>query len=354
METKRDFRPRHRTPQGRKPVTRQITDLSMLEVLHRLGPQTAQALFQLVSPLFTSYRAFLKRMEQLRQLEQTDYGGPLLFYPPQQCRGAITPERNHMVLDVTPRGERLLKNAAFWREHHPTTNGQEWKHDFMGGTITASIYLAIKQHPERYRFRFEDEVVAKIGCRAFPVPAYQYTTTNGEEKWRQQALIRPDGFFAIEYLPEKVTRIFLREENCGTEPYRSDNTERKSYKHSILAYHAFLSDGNLRRKYFGDARVAVLNTFTTQTAMRSAMEVHSELLGSEGSYMLYNVWDAFGDFFRPPPPRPDLFHQPWQRVGQPPRLISRATQPEPQTVLSPLQPAHPDTRLRVKVAAARR
>ena len=60
---------------------------------------------------------------------------------------------------------------------------------------------------------------------------------------------------------------------------------------------------------------------------------------TQGTYMLYNVWDAFGDFFRPPPPRPGLFYEPWQRVGQPPRHISQAAQAEPKPVLSPLQPA---------------
>jgi hypothetical protein len=151
-----------------------------------------------------------------------------------------------------------------------------------------------------------------------------------------------------------VTRIFLKEENCGTEPYRSDNTERKSYKHSILQYHAFLSDGGLRRKYFGDAKIGVLNTFTSQTAMRSAMDVHQEELGSKGTYMLYNVWDAFGDFFRPPAPRPELFYDPWQRVGQPARLISQATQAEAQPVRSPLQPAYSDSCVQPELAHRRR
>ena len=353
MDAKRYFRPRHVTPPGREHVTRQITDLSILDVPHRFGPQTVTAVFQIVSPLYKSYRAFLKRVELLRQLENTDYGGPLLFYPPQQCRGALNPERNHMVIDVTPRGERLLKNAGLFREHRPVTSGQEWKHDFMGGTITASIYLPIKAKPERYRFGYEDEVIATLGCRAFQVPSYRYKAQNGEEKWREGAVIRPDGFFSIEYLPDRVTRIFLKEENCGTEPYRSDNTERKSYKQSILAYHALLSDSELRRRYFGDVKIGVLNTFTTPAAMRSAMEVHKEELGTKGTYMLYNVWDVFGDFFKPPPPRPDLFHEPWQRVGQPPFYISRANKPEPRSVPAPLQPSYPATRLQQNPVHAR-
>jgi len=119
-------------------------------------------------------------------------------------------------------------------------------------------------------------------------------------------------------------RIFLVEADCRTEPYRSDNIQRKSHKHNILSYHALLSKGESRRPYFGDARIGVLNVFSYQSAMESAMEVHEELLGDKGVYMLYGVWDAFGDFFRPPPPRPDLFLKSWQRVGQQPAFISKA------------------------------
>jgi hypothetical protein len=50
----------------------------------------------------------------------------------------------------------------------------------------------------------------------------------------------------------------------------------------------------------------VLNVFPHPRTMQSAMEVHEELLGNKGNFMLYQTWDAFGDYFRPPPPRPDL------------------------------------------------
>ena len=83
--------------------------------------------------------------------------------------------------------------------------------------------------------------------------------------------------------------------------------------------------GESRRPYFGDdARTGVLNVFSHPRAMQSAMEVHEEILGNMGVFMLYGVWEAFGDFFRPPPPRPDLFLKSWQRVGQPPFFISIA------------------------------
>jgi hypothetical protein len=54
------------------------------------------------------------------------------------------------------------------------------------------------------------------------------------------------------------------------------------------------------------------------------MQVHNEEIGEQGKYMLYQSWETFGDFFRPPPPRPDLFINSWKRVEQPPAFVSKA------------------------------
>jgi hypothetical protein len=206
--------------------------------------------------------------------------------------------------------------------YNPTTNSHEWKHDFMAGTIIASIAIAAKT--SQCRFLYPDEVLADIdGRRSFPVPAYSYTAQTGHRKTRDDAVLRPDGFFALRF-ENGIKRICLLEADCRTEPYRSDNLQRKSHKHTILAYHSLVSKAENRRPYFGDARLAVLNVFTHPRAMESAMKVHEELLGNMGLFMLYQTWEAFGDFFRPPPPRPDLFLGAWNRVGQPPVCISNA------------------------------
>jgi hypothetical protein len=302
-----------------KHVTRQPSDLSILEVLHRLGPQTTEALFQLLYPLYTHKRSLLYRLALLRNEENSDYEGPLLFYPDQQRRGATMPDNNYLVYDVLPRGLRFLKNAMLFREHHPTTKGYEWKHDFMVATITASIAIGAKG---RCEFIYPDEVLKDVP-RAFPVPPYQYTSEKREQRTRHDAIIRPDGFFALRY-ENGLKRVFLMEADCRTEPYRSDNVQRKSHKHNILSYNALLSNRDIRRKLFGDARVGVLNVFTHPRAMQSAMELQKELLGDKASFMLYNVWDAFGDFFRPPPPRRELLTREWLRVENSPFLIDRA------------------------------
>jgi hypothetical protein len=332
----RTFRHRHKTPIGTGRVIRQPADLLIVEAAHRFGHQTTTALFQALHPLYTSYRAFQHRVELLRQLENSEYGGPLLYAPSQQVR-AVRPDSNHLVIGITQRGERLLKNAGRWREHHPKTKNKEWKHDFMRSTIIASIAIAAKANG--CTFTYPDEVVADMDGRlSFEVPPYEYRMEkNNELRTKEDAMLRPDGFFALTY-ENRTKRIFIVEADCDTEPDRSDNTERKSHKHNILAYHALLSDGDLRRTYFGEAWVGVLNVFSVERAMTTAMDVHEEEIGSRGSYMLYQTWDSFGDFFRPPPPRPSLFLNSWQRVGRPPAFISKAPEAELQPRRSPLSP----------------
>jgi hypothetical protein len=324
-----------------KHVTRRPSDLAILEALHRLGPQTTDALYQLLYPLYTNRRSLLYRLADLRNQENSDYGGPLLFYPDQQRRGATMPDNNHMVYDLLPRGEKLLKIARLYREHHPTTNGYEWKHDFMVGTIIASIAIAIRADPAHYTLLYPDEVLADLGGRrSFPVPEYTYTTQAGHQAIRHDALLRPDGLFAIKYA-EGTKRIFLLEADCRTEPYRSDNLQRKSHKHTILSYYTLLTNRDIRRGYFKEARVGVLNVFSHPRAMQSAMELHQELVGNRGSFMLYQAWEAFGDYFRPPRPRPDLLLRSWHRVGQSPFFISQSIKAEPPSPVSSLSaPAH--------------
>jgi hypothetical protein len=346
MDTNRNFRHRHKTPVNGGRVTKQPTDLAIVEATHRFGDQTVQALFQILYPLYSNYHAFQVRVAQLRQLENTEYDGPLLHAPSQQTRGASRPDSNHLVVGDTIYGERLLKRAGLWREHHPKTKNKEWKHDFMRNTILSSVFIASKGSCE---FIYHDEVLADLYDKLpFAVPDYTYEREKGGNGTRSGAKLSPDGFFALRY-QGGTKRIFLIEADCDTEPDRSDNLERKSRKHNILSYDALFSDGDMRRKLFRDARVGVLNVFSVERAMRTAMEVHEKEIGSKGSYMLYASWEAFGDYFRPPPPRPDLFTDPWHRVGQPPAYISQATAAEPQSVLSPLQPAN----LRIRVSARR-
>ena len=91
-----------------------------------------------------------------------------------------------MVLDVLRRGERLLKNAGRFREHHPTTSGQEWKHDFMRATIISSVLIAAKAN--QCAFIYPDEVLAELdGTTAFAVPDYHYTTAKNEVSIRKGA-----------------------------------------------------------------------------------------------------------------------------------------------------------------------
>jgi hypothetical protein len=317
-------------PRGER-VTRQPNDLSILEVLHRLGPQTTEALYQLLHPLYRDKHSLLIRLRKLRHEEDaSDYGGPLIFYPSQQRRGATLPDNNLAVYHILPRGERLLKNAGLWREHHPTTNNREWKHDFMRSTIIASIALAAKAHG--CEFIHHDEVLAGLPL-PFAVPEYVYKTDNGKERIRSAAKLRPDGFFALKYA-NGVKRIFLVEADCGTEPNESDNIERKSHKHTTLSYHSLLSNDDLRRKLFGEARIGVLNVFATPRGMKGAMATHEKNIGNRGTFMLYTLWKAFGDYFRPPPPRLDLFTDAWHRVGQSSFFISQATGTRPQSVPS--------------------
>ena len=198
------------------------------------------------------------------------------------------PDNNPTVYDVLPRGEKLLKNAGLWRTHHPTTSGDQWRHDFMRNTIIATIYVAAKANG--VKFFYPDEILSTFQL-PFAVPNYTYLReSDGKPDTRSDAKLRPDGFFALQY-EDGIKRIFLVEADCHTEPLRTDE-RRKNHKHNILQYHALLKDLETRKPYFGHARIGVLNVFTHPEFMQSVMALHGELLGNAGSYQLYQSWTA--------------------------------------------------------------
>jgi len=297
-----------------KHVTREDADLAWFEAIHRLGHQTSEALYQVTRHIRRSHRAALYRMRDLRHEQWSDYGGPTLFYPLQQDR-TPRPDRNLNVYGITKLAVEALKEAGRFRECAPTTNHNEWKHDFMGACVSSSVYLAASARPDRYEFIFEDEIVSRLGgMKAFPI-SYSYTRKDGERTTRE-ATIRPDGLIGIRYLPSGEERILIREEDCRTERNDSDKPTVKNHKHSILQYSALLGNRELRQRYFGNVRVAVLNTFSSALKMRNVMDLLLKLSNGRGSnFLLYRTWPDFGDRFRPPAPDPTLFGEPWQRAG---------------------------------------
>ena len=85
-------------------------------------------------------------MRDLRHEEDSDYGGPTLLYPLQQER-ARRPDRNLNVYGVTKHAIEALKVSGRYREHAPTTNHNEWKHDFMGACVATSLYFGATRAP---------------------------------------------------------------------------------------------------------------------------------------------------------------------------------------------------------------
>jgi hypothetical protein len=297
-----------------KHITREEADLIWFEAIHRLGHQTSSALYELTKRLRRDKQRALHRMRDLRHEKDSDYGGPTLFYPLQQER-ARRPDRNLNVYGITKHAIEALKVSGRYREHTPTTNHNEWKHDFMGACVATSLYFGAREHPDRYEFIFEDEIVSSLGgVRKFRV-IYPFTARDGTTVTRD-AILRPDGFNGIRYLPTSEERIFIREEDCGTERNDSDDRTLKSHKHNLLQYAAFVGDGDNRRRLFSNARVAMLTTFSNPTKMRNVMKLLLELTEGRGSnFMLFQSWPTFGDRFRPSPPRLDLFTEPWARAG---------------------------------------
>lgn len=299
-----------------KHIIRDLADLDWFEMIHRIGPQTTSALYERTRDVRRSRQDALRRMRDLRHEDDSDWGGPTLAYPLQQTR-TWRPDKNLTVYDITKKAERALRDAGRFHEHAPTTNHNEWKHDFMGSSVAASIYLATLRSD--CQFIFHDEIVERLGAKTFGV-RYRFVRRDGSAAERE-AIIRPDGFFGIRY-PNGDERIFIREEDCATERNDTDAPDVKNHKHKMLQYSDFLGRGETRKRYFGDRRVVVLNTFSNPTKMRNVIGLLLDLSKGKGSnFILFRSWEAFGLTFQPPHPDLSLFGE-WERAGNPPLDIA--------------------------------
>jgi hypothetical protein len=296
-----------------KRVTLQEADLKWFKMIHRLGHQPGVNLFEETKDVRKNYTRALHRMRDLRHESNSVYGGRTLSYPLAQD-ATRRPDRNYTVYGLTAKAIELLKERGLYRENAPRTNHSQWKHDFFGASIATSIYFASMQ--AGCQFLYHDEIVDQLHTTTFEV-SYFYSQT------RYSALIRPDGFCGVRY-PNGEERIFIREEDCGTERIASDNRGVKSHKHTALAYIALLADRDTKARFLPFNRVVVLNSFSHTTKMKSAMKVVEDVTGGKGTnFMLYKSWETFGDRFRPPAFEPRIFTEPWLRAAQAPFDISR-------------------------------
>jgi hypothetical protein len=313
-------RRKRETPQSSgkrfKPTARALT---IMEKLHRHGPLPSSFLHAYCEREgFRSEGRTLDALTHLFNEDNTPHQGRYLERPWQQF-DTFDARYHELMYDVREPALAALDQHGRLFPNTPETASDHWKHDTFLAAVTASIELAVLLEPEKYEYIFHDEIVTRLGRFSFPI---------GEIN------LKPDRSFGIKYKATGGVRLFLIEADRSTEPNKVRKQNRKTHERAIDLYLKFIGQGEYKKYFPQGTRLMLIHIFASQAKMQHVRE-----MTGNSAFTLFQHWSNFSRYFIPPKPRLDLFTGPYQRAGQPDFYISQATQAEPQSVLSPLQPA---------------
>ena len=256
------------------------------------------------------------RLTDLFNEDRTPHGGPYLERPWQQF-DTYDARYQELVYDLAPAAERALRQHDLWNDYAQRPTGP-WKHRFMVASITSSIELATIAEPN-LRYISQEQILARAKAKLrYPVPFKNPRT--GKTETRD---LIPDALFGLEYRENRKLgyRFFLVEADRGTEPSRSSQFNRKSFERNLLQYRQYVGQGLYKEHLCLTAGMMVLNVTTSETTMRSMLELMGEIAPNGNSYMLFQFVEGFGQYFKPNAQILALASDGWRRTGMPDFLI---------------------------------
>lgn len=283
-----------------------LRDLMILETLQRHGPSTVQFFYEFTKHLAKDFSGLQERLTKL-----FDCG---YIRRPKQQWNTFHAEGNYIVYEITDKGLAVLPE----RPRVITRDGDHWKHDVALSFISQSIHLAVLQEPEKYEFIYPDEASDHLSF-ALDNSTLQSAADDLKIKLppNYKLNLTPDRIFGIRYKKSGVTRIFFLEFSRSKQTNKSKSLKKKTHHSMMLAYHAFIGKGAYRKWFTNNERAVVLHLFNSKGQMKNILEQINEVTKGT-NFMLFKTWNTFGEVFKPPAPKLDLFTEPWNRPGRPP------------------------------------
>jgi protein involved in plasmid replication-relaxation len=292
-------------------VTPQARDLLWFQKILEHGPLSTSFLHGFSKHIRRSEKRAKERLTDLFNEDNTPHGGPYLCRPHQQFR-TIDSRYNELIYDLTPASIAALKENGLWNEEKAKRSGP-WLHSYMVSCITASIELATLDRND-LAYIPQSRIIRRAGTTLrFPTKIMDPETNQTFTK----DLI-PDALFGLEYYHQgkKFYRFFLVEADRGTEPTTSKNFNRKSHLRNLAQYADYIGNGQYKQHLKLTSPLLVLNVCSDQTKRKKMIAVTRQALGGNGnSYMLFQLFEEFGQVFKPPKPHSEFMEKEWERAG---------------------------------------
>jgi len=295
-----------------KRVTPQERDLIWFQKILEHGSLSTSFLHGFSKHMRVSEKRAKERLTDLFNEDNTPHGGPYLCRPHQQFR-TIDSRHNELVYGLTPASVAALKDNGLWNEEKAKHSGP-WLHSYMVSCITASINLATLDRDD-LAYIPQSEILKRAGT------TLRYSTKIRDPKTKRTFTkdLIPDALFGLEYRYEgqKFYRFFLVEADRGTEPTTSKNFNRKSHLRNLAQYRDYIGNGQYKKHLKLTSPLLVLNVSADQTKLKKMISVTGQASGPKGnSYLLFQLFEEFGQAFKPPKPKDWFLEKAWDRGGQ--------------------------------------
>ncbi|MDQ0316419.1 replication-relaxation family protein [Amorphus orientalis] len=274
-------------------------DVEWMQFLNLHGPLSSEYLFQLTYDKAKNRDNFNKQILRL-------FDGQMIYKPIQQRATDPDTRNGHFhVYDLTEKGKAYLKAEGLWVDA-VRPSGNDWVHQFMISSITATIDIMCRRNG--YRYIPPHEYLARAGSARIENVPFVFDGV------RRERNLTPDAVFAIDYGGGSFIAYALeadRDTECG----ETADWRRKSFKRSVLQYREVIGRKLYRDAYKREAMMMLLYVTVNPGNAESALRIIGEQIGP-CPYIAVGLENAFETPFYPPKLMTHLFEEPLARAGK--------------------------------------
>lgn len=319
-----------RTPSGKR-VVLTTRDFEIFKLLSRYRFLRSTTLWELLpeEARGRSFKRFQDRLTDLFHETNTMHGGAYLDWPLQQ-RKAYDARYSPSIYELAPAGETALEELGVEVDNVTDLGAstraafiREFAHMMMICDTLASIEKGTLESP-KVRFISWPEILTKAPPAkqlpghpaAFPV-RISHRFGSHHQLHQEKFILFPDGLFGLEYQlssGKKLYRFFAIEaERCNR--VRTKSLKGSSYLKKILAYR-YILENKVYKTVLGLPNLLILTVTPNNTRIQTMKEAVTSIYGPKGcANFLYHSIPVHGEVAAHQSGFPDLFTEPWERVG---------------------------------------
>lgn len=289
-------------------------DLDILERVHRHGSLSLLDIHAYYPEVtYDVIRKVVYRM--VNTPAQRPYDAPLLRIAPGHKPKTSVVDTNFGVVELTEVGKLVLIDHGRWHERAPGHHGVNYFHDRLCAQITIWLELACLRQPDKYQYRFHDEIMEHT-TGEFWVGNYEQ-----KKKLKKPNLV-PDVFGGVRFLGDDTKVTFVIEGDRGTEGHTLA-ARKKTTQSNAKIYNDWIASEQYQKDLDIDSGLVVMIVTVIPPRVQNMMKSAATFLTDENAQrgVVFKYIPGFAPIYKPQRFDPEFFSGAWHRIGQPPYFI---------------------------------